>query len=237
MSRNSEWLNGTSALVGKDAWCRTSFAPGLNCRDYASYDEHFAPSKITSTTALTGWTVTQTTGVSGTLVDTGAVLGVLGLSGTTNGEGIQAQANGVWFIPTAGKHLWFEASVSLLHADDEDWLIGFTGNSADILAADHDEMIVFRGADGSANINFQVRGDGTGDSADTTYDAADATAFRVGFHINGVTSVVPYVNGVELTAITSNISNEAMQLTIAAYNGATNPNVFGIDWIRVLATA
>jgi hypothetical protein len=234
MGLHADWVG--QALVGIDGWCRTPYAPGLNLRYAYGFETHFTPIPLLSSTSLLGFTTTQIS--SGTLTDQGQAGGVLSITNTTDGQGVQCQADGIWFAPAAGKFCWVEFGIKgITDADDCDWMVGLASSDTNIFSTDPTNLVVFRGDDGDANIDFQVRAGGTGSAADTTYDTADATAVTLGFFINGVTNVTGYVNSVALTAVTSNIPTSAMRLTFGALGGGTtNPNHFGLDWIRFLAT-
>ena len=162
--------------------------------------------------------------------------GVLDItSGSNDGAGIQAQHASVSWLPAADKHLWFECRVTLADADDIDWMVGLAATDTNVFSTDPAELIVFRGDDGDANIDFQVRNGGTGAQADTTVDTANTTAVRLGFYVSGATTVTPYINGTAYTAVTTNIPTTAMRLTFGCLGGATTAtNTLGLDWYRVL---
>jgi len=238
MGINANWQSG--ALLGVDGFCRTLFGPAAFARKAYGAFEHFAPSRLASTTAYDGWTVTQITATSsGTLVMADAAGGWLNLTGGTHdGAGIQMQTDGEIYLPAANKDIWFEASIKLADADDIDWFLGLAVTDTNVFSTDPTSLIAFRGDDGDANIDFQVRSGGTGDKADTESDASNATAVRLGFHVLGVTSVTPYINGTALTAVTSNIPTTEMTLSFGMLNGSTTGNnTLGIDWYRIVQLA
>ena len=232
MGRNAEWMN--SALVGRDGFCRTPFAPALFMQDYHGWFDHFVLTTITSTTTMAGFVLTGIT--TGTVVAQDMAGGVLGLvGGSADGKGIEIQAAGECFLPAANKDLFLEARVACVDADDIDWFIGLATTDTSLFASEPDNKIEFSGDDGDANLDFQVRGGGAGDPVDTTYDMANNTWRRVGFHVKGVTSVTPYIDGVAGTAVTANIPAVEMKLSFGMLDGATAaPNKLLIDWIRVM---
>ncbi|HUU90643.1 MAG TPA: hypothetical protein VM238_05465 [Phycisphaerae bacterium] len=219
--------------AGKDGVMRNVFSPATDVRNAYQFFDDFCPSLIESTTACAGYDVTAL--VAGTLVMQDTAGGWLGLVGGADGQGIQLQADGAMFTPTADKDIFFECSLKIEDADDADWMIGLAVTDTNIFSTDPTELIVFRGADSSANIDFQVRNASTGASADTGVDAADGTAVRLGFWVRGVTSVIPYINGTAYTAVTANIpSGDALRVTYGMQNGATSANqTVAIDWIKV----
>jgi hypothetical protein len=247
----SEYKRG--ALRGKDGFARVPFESTFARKQYGAFD-HFCPGFYTSTTAYPGFTVTQND--AGTLGMDDAVGGWLKLiGGSGDGDGIQMQSAGEMFKPAANKDIWFEASIKITDADDLDWMVGLAVHDTDVFlltsatsgsgagAGDTDygdpaSMIVFRGDDGDANIDFQVRSGGTGAQTDTTVDVANATAIRVGFHVDGVSTVTPYINGTAYTAVTSNIPTTELAITFAMSNGGTTANnVLALDWYRCLQIA
>ena len=247
----SEYKRG--ALRGKDGFARIPFESTFARKQYGAFD-HFCPGMLVSTTSYPGFTVTQND--AGTLVMADRVGGWLDLTGGAgDGDGVQMQSDGEMFKPAANKDIWFEASIKAADADDLDWMIGLAIHDTDVFAltnaasgsgagagdtdyGDPASMIVFRGDDGDANIDFQVRSGGTGAQADTGVDIVDATAIRVGFHVDGVSKVTPYINGTAYTAVTTNIPTTELAITFAMSNGGTTANnTFGIDWYRCLQIA
>lgn len=231
----SEWLNG--ALVGVDGFCRTISLEAAMARKSYGFHDHFAPSKITANNAYPGFTVTAIT--AGTLVMADVAGGWLCLTGGgADGHGIQMQSDGEMFLPAADKDIWFEASVKVLDADDCDWFLGLASTDTNVFSTDPTDIIAFRGDDGDANVDFQVRKAGTGAQADSATDLTNNAAMRLGFHVNGVTSVTPFINGTALTAVTTNIPIVELALTFGALDGATQANNFlAIDWYRILQLA
>lgn len=234
MPQQAEWRN--QGLVGIDGWCRTLAFPALSAETMTGLFEDFPDRRILTTTTMQGWTVSEITAVdAGTLTSGTTIGGWLNLVGTTNdGAGIQAQHCSVSWLPAANKHIWFECRIQVTDADDMDWLVGLSSTDTNVFDTAPTTLIVFRGDDGDANIDFQVRDADTGSAADTTVDLADGTAIRLGFYVNGATSVTPYINGTAYTAVTTNIPTAAMQLTLAAAGGATDSNTLAVDWYRIL---
>ena len=225
---HSEWNRG--GLYGYDGWRRSGFSDAPFARYVNSAFEHYAPSRLTSTTTYPGFDVTVLT--AGTLVMSDRAGGWLGLVGGADGQGIQMQSDGLTWAPTANRNIWFEASVLVEDADDIDIRVGLADTDADVLTGDPTELIWFATTDVNANINFQVRDGGVGAAADTGIDLADGVAIRLGFEISGITSVVPYINGTALTAVTTNIpATDLMSITFGMFNGGTTANqALEIDW-------
>lgn len=195
--------------------------------------EDFAPSMITSTTTYPGYTVTVATG--GTLVMADEVGGVLQLTpGGTENYGIQMQSDGEIFLPAANKDIWFECRVKGNDITQVDWMLGLTTTDTAIIASIPDDLIGFVTHDGDDNVDFQVRAGGTGAAVDTTVDLVATEYMTLGFYINGVTSVTPYINGTAYTAITTNIPATEMALSFACLTGEAAVNTLDIDWYKIV---
>jgi len=233
----SEWVN--NVLVGYEGAFRTPFAPAAFCRGSWSFFDDFILQDAT-TTALAGYTVSQINATSdGTLVVTDGDGGLLAVTGGSHdGAGINCQSlTACAALPAANYHMWFEARMKVTDADDLDWFLGLAVNDANVFSTDPTELVAFRGDDGDANIDFQVRSGGTGAQADTGVDLSDNAWTRLGFHVNGTTSVTPYINDTAYTAVTANIPTAAMKLTFGVLNGATTTtNALILDWIRIIKT-
>jgi len=232
MSKTTEWIH--SAQVGRDGWRRMPGFAGIFARNYHGGFEHFSPGGIVSATSYAGWTVTQITAVGpGTLAMADEAGGVLTLNGgATDGDGVQMQAGGECFLPAANKDIYIEARLKIQDADDLDWFFGLACTDTNIFSTQPTELIAFLGDDGDANLDFQVRNGGAGAQADTAVDMANDTYKYLGFHVVGVTKVVPYIDGVAQTAVTANMPTALMRLTMGMLNGATTANqLLSLDWI------
>ncbi len=231
----TEWWR-KDAQVGRDGFCRTIFAPAAFTRELYGSFEHFAPGKLTSTTTYPGYDVDVF--VAGTLVMADRVGGWLYLTGGgAVTQGIQMQEEGCSYLPAAGLDIWLEAEIELNDADDIDWFVGMANDDDDIWTGDPTEVIAFRGDDGDLNIDFQVRDAGAGAQADTGVDTANTTTVRLGFWVQGVTRVVPYINGTAITAsiVTANIPTSVMGVAFGMRDGATQANnTLRLNWCRVV---
>ena len=229
---HSEWKN-VNALVGRDGFCRTPFAPAAFLREYYGGFEHFAPGRIISTTAYLGFDVTVL--VAGTLVMEDTVGGWLALTGGAATQGIQMQSDGEAYLPTADLDIWCECSLRVEDADDIDWYFGLINTDVDLWTGEPTEIIAFSGDDGDANLDFQVRDAGAGGAADTGTDMTDGGEIRLGFWVKGTTSVTPYINNVAGTPIATNIPTSLTRLTFGMRNGATTANsTLSLDWYRIV---
>jgi len=198
---------------------------------YGHFDD-FTPSDLVGTSSLPGYTATAV-GAS-TLVMADAATGVLQLtSGGTENNGIQIQTDGEIFLPAANKDIWFECRVRGNDVTEVDWFIGLCTTDTSIIATNPDDAIGFWTHDGDVNIDFEVS-TGTGTPTDTGDDLANNTWVQLGFYINGVTSVTPYINGTAETAITADIPAVEMALSFACLTGEGSVNRLDIDWYKIV---
>jgi len=200
--------------------------------------EDFAPSKIVSTSSYPGFTVTAIT--TGTLVMADRVGGWLQLTpNNSTGHGVQMQSDGEIFLPAADKDIWFECSVRGNDITKVNWFIGLATTDTDIIGSNPADLIGFHTHDGDANIDFEVSATaGAGSEVDTLSDLSNNTAVRLGFYVNGVTSVTPYIDGTANTTATSttvaNIPAVEMALSFACTTGEGQVNTLDIDWYKIV---
>ncbi len=236
-TEHSEWRK-TDGLLGYDGFCRSSFAGGAPfAREYFGRSEDFSlGGDIVSTTAYAGWSVTP---VGASTLVMGDVLGgqLQLVSSAVENEGIQMQTDGEFFLPAALNDIWFEAQISGNDVTQDDWFVGICTTDPTIVAGNPDDVIGFWTHDGDANLDFEVSANlGAGAPVDTLIDLTDNTPIRVGFHVQGLTKVTPYINGVANATATSitvaNIPAVELAPAFANLNGEGVANSLYIDWFR-----
>jgi len=188
--------------------------------------------------ATDDWTVVKDTGAS---VALGAdVLGGevnLISAATTDADGASIQGNEVFQL-VASKNLWFEASVKLHDANDQDFFVGLCENFATdpeaCLTASN--RIGFQVTEGDASILCITEASDTATSVDSQIDAADATAVKLGFRAYGTGHVWFYVNRVLVATHTTNIPTALMTPAMMSISGsATGTFNTKADYIGVWA--
>jgi hypothetical protein len=197
------------------------------------FDDFLEGPAAAAATATHGWVVTEIT--SGDIEDAGILGGGLLLTGdTADGDGIQMQGTESW-KPTANKRIWFEARVKVSDADDCDFVVGLADVDSTLVASNPNDICAFIITEGSANITFRVDDDGSNVAVDTGADAADDTWVKLGFLIDGTSTVTPYINGVAYTAkaVTSGIPDALLAASIGFLTGAAAEKTATVDWIRV----
>ena len=188
------------------------------------------------------WVLTQAT--AGTVaLDVAAKGGVLLLdsNSTTNNQGVQVQLGGAAgassFIPSATSKIYYEARIKA--AD-----IGSTTCQVFAGLAIVDTSVFASAANSTANhigyeaINSTAVGihsekAGTRSSTASAHTLVDDTYVKLGFVVDGLTSVTPFVNGVAKTAITTNIPIVALTPSFVCHSSGTTDPILHVDWVSV----
>lgn len=197
--------------------------------DFTSYDA----------TATTGdYLLTQST--TGAAAISTAASGVLEVdsNSTTVVQGANLQRIKAAFVPAAGKHIWFETSIKVVDTFDKAEL--FVGLS------ERDTTLIATSANSSANhIGWQCVTDdgvllftsekaGAGDTG-AAATIAEATYIKLGFYVDGITSVTQYINGVEsgTAKATANVPIVAVYPSFVCQSGGTNDPILHVAGYRV----
>lgn len=186
------------------------------------------------------YTATQAT--AGTFAMTDAAYGVAlaDCNSTTATQGINVQKNttvGELFIPTAGTTIVFECRIKAVDiATGPEFFVGLHQIDTTIIASSamsganyigwqsitDDGVLLFTGAKASAA------------DTNTATTFVDGTWVKLGFKVNGVTSVDQYINGVlqdSSTALaTANIPVTEMVPSLVCQSGGTTDPIIHIDW-------
>ena len=184
--------------------------------------------------ASNDWTLTQaTTGAAALSTAEGGVLELdSGSSTATQGANLQ-RTGGPFLVPQAGFDIYAEFSFKIVDTYDKAEI--FVGLS------EVDTTIIATSANSSANhIGWQcVTDDGvllftsekasTGDTG-AAATIAEATYVKLGFYVNGVTSITQYVNGVATgtAKATANIPIVKMVPSFVCQSGGTNDPIMHI---------
>ncbi len=188
------------------------------------------------------WVLTQATAGTAAL-DVAAKGGVLLLdsASSTNNQGVQIQLGGAAgassFIPSATSKIYYEARIKA--AD-----IGSTTCQVFAGLAIVDTSVFASAANSTANhigyeaINSTAVGihsekAGTRSSTASAHTLVDDTYVKLGFVVDGLTSVTPFVNGVAKTAITTNIPIVALTPSFVCHSSGTTDPILHVDWVSV----
>lgn len=181
-------------------------------------------------TATGNYTLTQsTTGAATPSIEASGVLELDSNSTTVvQGANLQRYISGVTagFIPRAGKHMWFEVPIKIVDTFDDCEL--FVGLS------EVDTAIIDTSANASPNhIGWQcVTDDGvllftsekaTAGDTSAAVTIEEDTYVKLGFYVNGVTSVQQFVNGVAVGTAhaTANVPIVTMYPSFVCQSGGT----------------
>ena len=176
----------------------------------------------------------------------GGVLKIDSVAGSDT-QGAQLQFGGTVgaasFQASADSKIYFEARFKITDIggatpDDADFLLGLATVDTTLVASGAhgvNDLVAIQHLDDSTNL--QLAGVKDGASAvlsGTIGNIVDGTYIKVGFLIDGVTKITPFINGEAKTAITSGIPTDAMTPSIVcqAGAGATDP-IMHLDWIAV----
>ena len=186
------------------------------------------------------WVLTQATAGTAAL-DVAAKGGVLLLdcNSTTNNQGVQVQLGGAAgassFIASSASKIYFEARVKI--AD-----IGSTTCQLFAGLAEVDTSVLASAANSTANhvgfeaINTTAMGihsekAGSRSSTAAVHTVVDDDYVKLGFVVDGLTKITPYVNGEAQTAITTNIPIVAMTPSFVCHSSGTTDPILHVDWV------
>lgn len=184
------------------------------------------------------YTLTQAT--TGTGAISTAAPGVLELdsASSTATQGVQIQRTKAIFVPAASKHIWAEFQFKIVDTYDKaEIFVGLSDVDTTIIATSansSDNHIGWQCVTDNGVLLFTSEKAGTGTtSACATIE--EATYIKLGFYVNGVTSVQQYVNG-EATGDaheTANIPIVAVCPSFVCQSGGTNDPIMHLKGYRV----
>lgn len=187
-----------------------------------------------------GWVLTQAT--AGTVAPDAAAIGgavLLDSNSTTNNQGVQIQYGGAVgaasFIASASSKIYFEARVKI--AD-----IGSTTCQMFAGLAVVDTSVLASAANSTANhigfeaINTTAMGihsekAGSRSSTAAVHTVVDDAYVKLGFVVDGLTKITPFVNGVAKAAITTNIPIVGMTPSFVCHSSGTTDPIVHVDWV------
>lgn len=198
--------------------------------NFASYDAEATVGNYVLTQATAGSAAISST-YPGTLsIDSGS---------TTSPQGANVQRVKSAFIPAADKHIWAEFNVSFTG-------VGALNVEAAIGLFEIDTTVIASSAVSTANgIGWtSVTDDGillfdtekaTASATRAATTIVSATKVRLGFYVNGVTSITQYINGVATgtDTATANIPIVALYPTFVCQSGGTDQPVLHVHGYRI----
>lgn len=198
-------FNGVPVAMAMESVDRSSTAGTVTCQIgnpgliESSYSNQV--SVVEGFNNLAGWTTTQA-GSAGTATITGLNYLTISAGDDDDGDGANVQRNGIPFIPTAGKDIFYSASIVLTDLDSADHFVGLAEIDTTILAtsaistANHIGFTKFT-SDGVFLLNGEKATAGATAAFGTLVEATEAD---LAFYVAGVTSVQSYLNGVAPTS-------------------------------------
>lgn len=195
------------------------------------FNDFHSANKATEDLILTQ--ATAGTGVAGVLA--GGVL-TLNAGAVTDGQGPQVQLAGVDFFPAAGKTLWFECRVKVSHLTP-DLFFGLAEldttifASSDMTTSNH---IGFSSFTGDAVLLADANKAATRLNTLAVKTIVAATYVKLGFVIDGVTSITWYVDGVAnaTTYLTVDIPVVGLTPSFGVHATGTDQAIVDIDWVK-----
>jgi hypothetical protein len=192
--------------------------------------------------ATARWLLTNAT--SGTaIVDPAAIGGALLLNAgaTTLNQGVQIQMGGevasASFIASATSKIYYEARVkiSTIGSTTGQIFVGLSEVLATLFASaantstNHIGYEIFN----TTAMGLHSEKGGVRDSSAAAHTVVDGTYVKLGFVVDGLTKITPYVNGVAKTAITLVTAIPIVEMTpsFVCKAGATTRPVLSIDWV------
>ncbi len=233
---------GPSPLIWDDSkWLEVLLDP---TKGIAYFDDFMGPVDVTTGD---GFTITQVnSGAISTVADEeGGVLLVDSGGHNAADDGANVQLTNCMVKPVAGRTIRFEARVKFNDnsANTSQFAIGLAGIDTTIIAAGVlddvvDKALWFHHAASTADKMSVCAARGNAEDIDADKaTTVDDTYIKLGFVINGLTSIQWYVNGalVHTSDVTANVPNAVMCLTfVAQVEGTSADSEMSVDWVRVL---
>jgi len=197
--------------------------------DFLTFDD--ASVRWLLTAATSGTTALDTAEKGGVLLlDSGAA---------TNNQGPQIQMGGAVaacsFIPSAASKIYFETRLKLvtIGSTTVQFFAGLSEVDTTLLAAAANSSANHVGfeAINTTSVTFaaEVGGSRTADTSAGTI--ADGTYIKLGFLIDGVSSVTPYIDGVAGTKQTAGIPTAEVTPSLTCHSSGTTQPVMHVDWV------
>ena len=208
------------------------------------FDDYMGPIDITTTD---GYIITAVTSgaISAVATVAGGVLLVDSAGNASADDGVNVQLPNCAVIPSAGKTIYFEARVAMKDTGDDQYFIGLSAPMTAIIVGGIlddtvDKVGFFRIAASTADKISVVTARTSDEDVDADKgDIADNTYVKLGFVIDGLTTVKWYVNGVlvHTSSVTAQIANAVMCLSYVAQVEQTSADAeLSVDWVRLVQT-
>ena len=186
---------------------------------------------------LAGWTATQSSAGTWALSDAAGGVALADAASSTATQGINVQKIGECFLPAADKDIWYETRIKVADTYNKaELFIGLSITDTTIIAASANSStnhIGWQCVTDDGVLLFTAEKGGTGATRAAATIAED-TWIKLGFHVNGVTSIDQYINGVKTgTAnVTANITVAEITPSFVCQSGGTNDPILHVDYVK-----
>ena len=187
------------------------------------------------------WIATNATTGSAALADAKGGVLTLDSGAAADNQGIQIQLGGATgdasFIPSATSKIYFETRLKLttIGTGTFDFFAGISKIDTTVITGSANTVSDYIGIQSITADLLAIavtENNGTLTSGGTAHTFVDGTYVKLGFVVDGVSSITPYVNGVAGTAVTTNIAQTVpMSPTIVVQSAATTQSIGSVDWI------
>lgn len=195
-----------------------------------SYDAEATVGDYVLTQATAGSAAMSTTSPGTLSIDSGS---------TTSAQGANVQRPKSMFIPAAGKHIWAEFNVSFtgvanLNVETAIGLFEIDTSVIGSSAVSTSNGIGWTSVTDDGVLLFNTE-KATAAATRAATTIVSATKVRLGFYVNGVTSITQYINGVATgtDTATANIPIVALYPTFVCQSAGTDQPVLHVHGYRV----
>ena len=233
---------GPSPLIWDGSlWAAVQMDPTLG---FGYFNDYLGEIDVTT---ADGYVITAVTtgGISPVVDEDGGVLLVDSQGNAGADDGVNVQLTNCMFKPLAGRTIRFEARLKLNDnsALISQFAIGLAGVDTTLIAAGVLDDVVDKalwfhhGATTADKMSVCAARTSAEDIDADKATTVDDTYIKLGFVINGVTSIEWYADGVlvHTSSVGANIPNAVMCLSyVAQTEGASKDAELSIDWVRIL---
>jgi hypothetical protein len=181
------------------------------------------------------WTLTQAT--AGTFDNDPTAqygVGLLDCGSTTATQGVQIQAVGAGFKPTAGETILFECRVKAADiATGPEFLAGLFAVDTTLIATSalSANGYGFQSVTDDGVVLSVAKDAGSAETGTGT-TLVDDTWVKLGFRIDGLTKASYYVDGAKVNEETDGISANLVVPSFVCQSGGTTDPIVHIDWVK-----
>ena len=179
------------------------------------------------------WSTTKNGTGGGTQAVSGASNGILVMTAdVADDDDINMQAPNETFMLAANKPLWFETRIAVDVAALSAIFVGLVVTDTAIVPGWQDGVGFYKeDGSGDALLDFVSDKDNTPTTVADAHTLVNATMVNLAFGWDGTSLLVPFVNGVKGTVITTNLNDdEEMALSFAIQNDSGVARAMSIDY-------